>query len=134
MLSVAENEKKESVGKYLSLICHTLDILPVILLFVPMFRNGTTALSVTFLFAMTGIPLWIEVVYIAVIGITIINGICGVIISSFNRPVWNRHRMITGMILSVIGVIIFMASRQPYAGMTFFILLIIKGLLLFKAK
>ena len=134
MLSVAENEKKESIGKYLSLICSTLDMLPIILLFVPMFRNGIASLSVKILFDITGIPIWIKVIYAAVIGITIINGVCGMIISNFDKPSLNQKQQIVGMILSVIGVIVFMASRQPYAGMIFFVLLIIKGLLLFKAK
>ncbi len=134
MLSVAENEKKESVGKYLFLICSILDMLLVILLFVPMFRNGTTSLSVVFLFDITDISLWIKIVYIAVIGIAIINGVCGMIISNFDKPLWNKHRLVTGMILSAIGVIIFIVSRQPYAGMIFFVLLMVKGVLLFKAK
>ena len=52
----------------------------------------------------------------------------------FRQTATEPKQQIIGMILSVIGVIVFMVSRQPYAGMIFFVLLIIKGLLLFKAK
>ena len=40
MISVAENEKREFADRYLSLICNALDILLVILLFIPAFGNG----------------------------------------------------------------------------------------------
>ena len=40
MITVAENEKKELAGKYISLICNALDILLAILLFIPAFGNG----------------------------------------------------------------------------------------------
>ena len=41
MISVAENEKREFADKYVSLICNVMDILPVILLFIPAFGNGS---------------------------------------------------------------------------------------------
>ena len=40
MITVAENDKKEFVSKYVSLICNALDILLAILLFIPAFGNG----------------------------------------------------------------------------------------------
>ena len=40
MISVAENEKKEFTDKYVSLICDALDILLVLLIFIPAFGNG----------------------------------------------------------------------------------------------
>ena len=40
MIALAENDKKEFVFKYVSLICNALDILLAILLFIPAFGNG----------------------------------------------------------------------------------------------
>ncbi len=134
ILSVAENEKKAYINKYLSLICSVLDILSAILFFIPVFGNGMNSFSAVSLFAITGIRFWIKTVYAVVIGITAINGICGVIISNFDKPIWDKHRLVTGIVLSVISVIVFIASRQPYAGMFCFFLLVIKGILLFKVK
>ena len=37
IISVAEDDKKECIDKYVSLICGVLDILPVLLLFMPVF-------------------------------------------------------------------------------------------------
>jgi len=134
MISVAENDKKEFVSKYVSLICNTLDILLAILLFIPAFGNGPDSSETVSLFGLTGITPWVKTVFIVIIATAILNGICGVIIANFNKPVWNKHRLITGVILSILTVIVFIATRQPYAGIVCFAFLVIKGFLIAKVK
>ena len=134
MITVAEIEKREFADKYVSLICNVLDILLAILLFIPAFGNGSESSVTVSLFGLTGISFWVKTVFIVIIVITIINGICGVIIASFNKPVWNRHRLITGAALSILAVIVFIAARQPYAGIVCFLFLVIKGFLITKVK
>ncbi len=89
MITVAENDKKEFVSKYVSLICNALDILLAILLFIPVFGNGIGSPETVSLFGLTGISLWVKTVFFVIINITILNGICGVIITNFNKQVWN---------------------------------------------
>ena len=134
MISVAENEKKELVSKYCSLICSALDILLFVLLVIPAFGNGPGGAETVSLFALTGVHHWIKIVFAVLIGITVLNGICGVMVTRFDRPVWNRHRLVTGMVLSVIGVAVFLVTRQPYAGIVCFALLVIKGFLIIMVK
>ena len=134
MITVAETEKREFADKYVSLICNVLDILLAILLFIPAFGNGPESSVTVSLFGLTGISFWVKTVFIVIIVITIINGICGVIIASFNKLVWNRHRVITGAALSILAVIVFIAARQPYAGIVCFSFLVIKGFLITKVK
>ena len=134
MISVAENEKKEFADKSLSLICNAMDILLAILLFIPTFGNGPESSETVSLFGLTGITPWVKTVFIVMIATAILNGICGVIIANFNKPVWNKHRLITGVILSILSVIVFIATKQPYAGIVCFALLVIKGFLIIKVK
>ena len=134
MITVAENDKKEFVSKYVSLICNALDILLAILLFIPAFGNGIGSPETVSLFGLTGISLWVQIVFIVIISITILNGVCGVIITNFNKPVWNRHRLVMGIGLSILAVIVFMATRQPYAGIVSFAFLVIQGFLIAKTK
>ena len=134
MITVAENDKKVFVSKYVSLICNALDILLAILLFIPAFGNGPDSSETVALFGLTGISPWVKTVFIAIISITILNGICGVIITNFNKPIWNRHRLITGVAMSILAVIVFIATRQPYAGIVCFAFLVIKGFLIAKVK
>ena len=134
MISVAENEKRELADKYVSLICNALDILLAILLFIPAFGNGRDSPQTVSLFGLSGINPPVKIVFAVIIGVTILNGICGVIIANFNRPLWNRHRLVTGIILSILAVTVFIVARQPYAGIVSFSFLVIKGFLIAKAK
>ena len=134
IMTVAEDDKKAFIGRYISVICNTLDILTAVLLFIPAFGNGADAPATVSLFHITGVQPWLRIVFIAVIGIIILNGICGVLLSRFDQPVWNKHRLMTGMALSVIGVGVFIGTRQPYAGIICFSILAVKTYLMFKGK
>lgn len=133
IIKAAENEKREAIGKYTALICGMLDILTLLLLFIPVFGNGEKSASVP-LFGLTETAVYIVAAYCALIGLTVINGVCAVIISRFDKPVWNKHRLMTGAALSVIAVFLFIITRQPYAGIICFTILIIKGYLIFRSR
>ena len=134
MINVAENDKKEFISKYISLICNALDILLILLLFIPAFGNSPASSETVALFDLNGINPWMKAIFILIIGIIILNGICGMIIANYSKPVWNRHRLVTGVILSILSVMIFIVTRQPYAGIICFAFLVIKGFLIAKAK
>ena len=134
MITVAENDKKEFVSKYISLICNVLDILLAILLFIPAFGNGPASSETVSLLGLSGIAPWLKTVFVVIIGITILNGICGVVIANLNKPTWNRHRLVTGVVLSILSVTVFIVTRQPYAGIVCFAFLVIKGFLIAKVK
>ena len=134
MITAAEDDKKAMIGRYVSVICNALDLLTAVLLFLPVFGNGTDSPASVSLFALTGIQPWLKILFIAVICLIILNGFCGVILSRFDQPVWNRHRMITGMALSVTGVCVFIGARQPYAGIICFSILVIKAWLMIKGN
>ena len=134
MITVAENDKKEFISKYISLICNALDILLILLLFIPAFGNSPTTSETVALFDLNGINPWMKAIFILIIGIIILNGICGMIIANYSKPVWNRHRLVTGVILSILSVMIFIVTRQPYAGIICFAFLVVKGFLIAKGS
>ena len=134
MINVAENDKKEFISKYISLICNALDILLILLLFIPAFGNSPASSETVALFDLNGINPWMKAIFILIIGIIILNGICGMIIANYSKPVWNRHRLVTGVILSILSVMIFIVTRQPYAGIICFAFLVIKGFLIAKGS
>ena len=133
IITAAEEEKQELIGNYTSMLCNVLDEFTALLLFIPVFGNGADKQSVA-LFALSDTQPWIKIVYAVVIGLTVLNGICGLIISRFDKPLWSKHRFITGIALSVIACLLFIITRQPYAGVFCFAILIIKGWLIFRRK
>ncbi len=134
VIVAAEDDKNSTLGRYRSMICNTLDILTGVLLFLPVFGNGADLPTSTALFALTGVQSWLKTVFIALISLITLNGICGLILSRFDRPLWNRHRLITGITLSVTCVGVFIGARQPYAGSICFAILVIKAWLYIKGN
>jgi len=89
--------------------------------------------SVT-LFTITGISLWLKIIFIFVTSITILNGFCTIVISNFDKPEWNKYSFVTGIVLSIAGTMLFILARQPYAGVFFLCILVVKGILVIKNK
>ncbi len=134
IITAADDDRKVLINRYLSVICNVLDILTAVLLFLPVFGNGADLSASVSLFRITGLQSWLKIVFAVLIGIMTLNGICGAILSRFDHPVWNRHRLVTGLALSILSVGIFIATRQPYAGIFCFAFLVIKGWLMIRAK
>ena len=134
MMTAAEDDKRQSIGRYISVICNALDLLTAVLLFLPVFGNGADSPASVSLFRLTGVQPWLKIVFITVIGIIILNGICGLVPARFNKPAWSKHRLVTGMALSVTAVGVFIAARQPYAGIVCFSILVIKTWLMVKGR
>lgn len=131
IITAAEEEKQELIGNYTSLLYYVSDVFTALLLFIPVFGNGADKQSVS-LFALTDTQPWIKIVYAVVIGLNVLNGICGLVISRLDKPLWSKHRLITGIALSVLACLLFIVTRQPYAGVFFFAVSVIKCFLLFK--
>ena len=132
MVSLAEQNMKESGKKYTALICGVLDCLMILLFLLPVFGDGA-ARSVALL-SVTAVSSWLKIVFVSLTALSALNGFCAVIISRFDRPVWDRHRLVTGMALSVLSAAVFILARQPYAGVFCLCLLVIKGFLLLKQR
>lgn len=132
MVTLAEEDMKNTNKKYTALICGILDCLIALLFFIPMFASSGSN-PVTML-NLTGVSGWLKIVFISVTALTVINGFSTVVISNFDKALWNKHRIITGMALSVMGTILFILTRQPYAGVFYLFLFLTKGVLVIKSK
>lgn len=128
----AEGDKREFVGRYTSLICGMLDVMLVLLLFMPVFGNGPGDPSAISLLALSGTSPWVKAVFAAVVATTIICGLCEVFVSHYDKSYRRRALLTIGIALSVTCVAIFIAARQPYAGIFSFALLVAKSLLLIR--
>jgi len=135
IVTLAEEDKKESVKKHTTLLCGVLDCLTILLLFLPVFGNrgvGTDA-SVS-LFSLTGVSRWLWIVFVVVLGLTVLNGAFTVAFSGLDKPDWIKHCLVTGTALSILSTMLFIMARQPYAGFFCLCILLIKGFLLLKSK
>ena len=129
VLLLAERDKKETIRAYASALCCAADMFVLTLLFLPVF--GASAVP---LLRVTGFAPWEKATLIALVAITALNGACGLIVLRFDKPTWLRHRLVTGIALSVTGAMAFILAREVYAAILVFALLLMKGFALFKAN
>lgn len=134
IMIAAKEEKENTMRKYGVLICSLLDVFTVVLFAIPIYGNGTDAPSTVQLILLTGIQKWIVWLFFILLFITVLNGICGAIISGLDKPIWSKHRLITGVSLLVICSSVFIITRQPYAGIFCFTILVIKCVLIYKMR
>ena len=73
-------------------------------------------------------------VFVVLICVVVLEGICSLIVANQDKPTLSRRLLVVGVVLSVICVVVFIAARQPYAGIVCFALLVVKGLLLSQGK
>ena len=132
IMVAAKDDKESFLHKLIALICSLLDVFVGLLLFIPVFGNGTSSPSAVSLLSLTRIQQWIKYLFLGLIIMTVLNGIFGVVISGMDKPVWSRHRIVTGMIMMVICSAVFILTRQPYAGIICFSVLIVKGFLMLR--
>ena len=132
IVEVAQDDKRAFADKYSLLASGMLDILPALLLFVPVFGNGSDTPSAVSLLTLSGVSPWVEAAFAVVVGATVLCGLCEVATANLDKPILSRRLLLAGTVLSVICVAVFIATRQPYAGIVCFALLVTKSLMLSK--
>lgn len=135
IVTLAEADKQSSAKKQTALLCGVLDCMTVLLTFLPVFGNrgaGTdTAVS---LFSLTGVSRQLPILFAGTLGLTVLNGLLTAAFSGLDKPVRTRRLLGTGMALSILGTMLFILTRQPYAGFFCLCILLVKGFLLLKSK
>ena len=135
LLSVAETEVKTNKSRFTLLFCGILDCLCILLLFLPLFRqtlpDGVQTVGIPGLHT---VPLWLKICDLALIALTVLNGFAAVIIAGSAKPEWEKRSLITGLVLTLLTLLLFVLSRQPYPGAFVLCCLVGKGFLLLKRR
>lgn len=133
LLSIAEKYSIEKTRHMRDLIFGLLDCSVLLLIFIPVFgqRDGDAVRHVSLL-SLTDIAKYMKVVYFAVISLTLVWGFASLALQNCNRTIWIKSKNSVSAVLSILSVLIFMATLEPYAATFSFMLLIFKGVLLLK--
>lgn len=127
VLTIAEEDGKEKENHMRDLIYGLFDISFIILLLFPLFamKNGENIYSVS-LISLDGVQPYLKVLYYIVIIVTVLTGILMLSLQKFQFDFWNKIKTKISLICSIISVILFIASLQPYVATYSFLILIIK--------
>ena len=134
IIDAARQERQALASTYVSLACGALDTLVATLLVLPAFGNGTDEPQSVQLMAMTGVSPYLRWTLLAMLLLTAINGVLELVVTHTGRLDLSRRLLTAGCALSVLATMAFIATRQPYAGIVCFSLLVAKALLVAKGR
>ena len=135
LLAIAEDDHKTQEKHTLDLVFGLLDCGAALLFALPFFGQSIDGImQAVSLLSLTAVSPWLMTAYIAVVIVAVMLGILMLALQNWRNPVWANSKHIASLVWNAATVLLFILSRQPYAGMLCFVFLIIKGILLLKRR
>ena len=135
LLTIAEEDTKLKERTLRDLIFGLLDCGMALLLFLPFFgQKADGVIRAVSLLALGDIQPYLKTAYITFAGIMIVLGIMTLALQSCRQRLWCQNKSVLSLVLSTVGVCLFMISQQPYAAVFVFAFLIIKAFMLIKRQ
>ena len=133
LLNIAEEDVKQKEKHSRDIIFGLLDISVALLFFLPFFgqKSGSVIDDVSLL-ALMEIASYLKISYLIVVTATVVSGILILTLQNIRNSFWVRIKNKISLIISIIGVLLFTVSHQPYAAALIFVFLIIKASSLIK--
>ena len=133
LLSIAEQDSMAKTQQIRDLTFGLLDLSFLLLIFIPLFsQKDADYIRQVSLLAIESIPIYIKMVYFSVIAFTAVFGIMLLTLQDWDNGIWIKIKSKISMLLSILSVLIFIATIEPYVATFCFVLLIIKVSLLLK--
>ena len=135
VLTIAQEDQKQKHSHFRDLVFGMLDMSLVMFLFLPFFgqRVGDTVQEVS-AFALTEISPYLKTAFLACVLGTVLLGAVTLALQNWQSAFWLRSKGWLSLGFSMVGVLLFIFTRQPYAAAFLFIFLVIKGFLLLKKQ
>ena len=135
VLTIAQEDQKQKHSHFRDLVFGLLDMSLVMFLFLPFFgqKIGNDLQEVSLL-ALAGIAPYLKTAFLACVLGTILMGALTLALQNWQCAFWLRSKVWLSLGFSMVGVLLFILTRQPYAAAFLFIFLIIKGFLLLKKQ
>ena len=135
LLSIAEKENKSNLRSMCNLLFGMVDLCSFMLIVLPLYPNNVEGYvySVNLLAYSQSTP-WIYLIYWMLFFALIMSGILKILLVQLKKEQGQKIVTICSMLLNVFAVVFLALTREAYAVTVTFLLLIIKGILLFKLK
>ena len=135
MLNIAEEDGKQRDSDFRDLLFGLLDICFAMLLFLPFFADkGEKIINGVSLLALDSVSLYLRAIYFVFVIGTVAIGVLTLALQKFQFAFWLKIKTALSGILSVISLLLFVISLQPYAAVFAFVLLAIKAMFLIKRR
>jgi len=133
LLSIAEKENKTNLRSMCDLLFGLLDVFAMVLIFLPLYPNMVDGFVYSVnLFAYTQATWLARLLYWSIFVSLVAAGAIKLLLTKFRMERYNRIMTGVSMVISVLAVLLLAMTRESYAVVVAFLLLVIKGCLLFK--
>ncbi len=133
MLSIAEKENKANLRNMCDLLFGLLDVCSFILIILPLYPDRVNGfVYLVNLFAYTQTTSWKRLLYWMIFISLVVAGVINLLLTKLGVERYNRIMTGVSMVISVLTVLLLAMTRESYAVVMAFFLLVIKGCLLFK--
>ena len=135
LLTIVEEDVREKQTHFQDLVLGLLDISVAMFLFLPLFgqSSGSLIQEVSLLNLTEASPL-LRFSYFAIVILNISAGIMTLSLQNCRLRLWLKNKSQLSSVLSALGALLFIVSKQPYAATFFFVYFIIKVILIIKRQ
>ena len=127
-LEIAEQENKQKQTQLRDLIFGLIDVSFLLLLFLPYFTNKTgEAIQSLSLISLFGVQSYLKILYFILVAVTSLMGVMMLSLQNCQISIWLKSKIKISLALTVLSVLLFIISLQPYAAVFSFLLLLIKA-------
>ena len=135
VLEIAEEDGRQKEGRFRDLVFGLLDVSFLMLLLLPIFADKSESLiRAVSLLSLDGIQPYLKIAYLAVVALAVVLGILILALQGFQAAAWTKIKIKLSLLVNTVAVLLFIISLQTYAAIFAFALLIIKALMLIKAR
>lgn len=135
LLTIAEEETKQTEAHYHDLFFGLLDLSIVMFLFLPLFgQNADGVIEAVSLLSLCSVSHWLRICYLVSAAAITLWGILTLALQNCRKTLWVQHKSRISLLLNGVSVLLFIISQQPYAAALLFIFLTIKALILIKKR
>ncbi len=133
ILTIAEKENKSNIRGICDLLFGIVDIFSFILIFLPLYPNRVNEYIYSVnLFSYTDASTWIISICWIIFSLMIMLGVSKIILTTTKAEKGNKIITLISMLLSCTAVLFLALTREVYAVAVLFMMLIVKGALLFR--
>lgn len=133
LISIAEEDTKQKKMLFCDLVFGLLDISILTFIFLPFFgQKSSEVIKTVSLLHLSEISLYLKMSYFAFIIASVLFGILTLALQNYHKPFWINYKNKISLFISIVGVLLFVVSLQPYASTLLIVFLTIKVLMLTK--
>lgn len=133
LLTAAQEEGRKKEQHFRDLVFGLLDVSVMMFLFLPFFGQRVNGvIQEVSLLGLTEVEIYIKIPYLILVFALVIWGVLILALQNCAGAFWKHNKYRISLGLSSLAVLMFVASRQPYAATFSFLFLVIKALLLIK--